>query len=96
MTKRKSQLNPKVKRMFTGTEVGALLEDVDQKLGIIIEGQAGWTRRADRIETRLDTVIDAVADIKVEFSEVNDKLDRKADHAHVKQLEHRVSVLEAK
>ena len=45
----KSQLTPKVKKLFTGTEVGALLEDVDQKLGTIIEGQ-------QTIERKLDTL----------------------------------------
>ena len=70
MTKLKIQLNPKVKKMFTGTEVGALLEDVDQKLGVIIEGQQAMDRklntlvkdnhhldqRVTRSEIRLDTL----------------------------------------
>lgn len=47
MIKSKSQLNPKVKRIFTETEVGALLEDVDQKLGTIIEGQQVIERKID-------------------------------------------------
>lgn len=68
--KLKSQLNPKVKRLFTGTEVGALIEDVDQKLGTIIEGQQTIERKLDtltanhyrldervtRSEIRLDTL----------------------------------------
>jgi hypothetical protein len=45
--KQKSQLNPEVKRLFTGTEVGALLEDVDHKLGTIIEGQQTIERKLD-------------------------------------------------
>lgn len=49
MNKTKSQLNPKVERLFTGAEVGALIEDVDQKLGTIIEGQ-------QTIERKLDTL----------------------------------------
>lgn len=71
MTKqKKSQLDPAVKRMFTGTEVGALLEDVDQKLVTIIEGQQTIDRKLDSIskdvhhldkrvtqsEIRLDTI----------------------------------------
>lgn len=70
MAKTKSQLNPKVKRLFTGTEVGALIEDVDQKLGTIIEGQRTIERKLDvlnrnhhqveqrvtRTEIRLDTL----------------------------------------
>lgn len=49
--KPKSQLNPKVKRLFTGTEVGALIEDVDQKLGTIIEGQQTIERKLDTLTT---------------------------------------------
>lgn len=49
MTKTKSQLNPEVKRLFTGTEVGALLEDVDHKLGTIIEGQQTIERKIDTL-----------------------------------------------
>ena len=70
MDKTKSQLNPKVKRLFTGTEIGALIEDVDQKLGTIIEGQQTIERKLDtltrshhhldervtRSEIRLDTL----------------------------------------
>ncbi len=66
----KSQLNLKVKKLFTGTEVGPLLEDVDQKLGTIIEGQQTIERKLDtlsnnhyqlehrvtRSEIRLDTL----------------------------------------
>jgi hypothetical protein len=48
MSKSQSQLNPKVKKLFTGTEVGALLEDVDSKLGTIIEGQQTIERKLDR------------------------------------------------
>ena len=68
--KPKSQLSPDVKRVFTGTEVGALLEDVDQKLVTIIEGQQSIDRKLDtlvkdshhldqrvtRSEIRLDTL----------------------------------------
>ena len=47
MTKLKSQLKPEVKKLFTGTEVGTLLEDVDHKLGTIIEGQQVIDRKLD-------------------------------------------------
>lgn len=70
MNKTKSQLSARVKRLFTGTEVGALIEDVDQKLGTIIEGQQTIERKLDtltrnhyrldervtRSEVRLDTL----------------------------------------
>lgn len=41
MNKTKSQLSSKVKRIFTGTEVGVLLEDIDHKLGYVVDGQKG-------------------------------------------------------
>lgn len=65
---KKLQLKATTKRLFTGTEVGTLLEDIDQKLGIIsesqqmtdqkldrfISGQNNLTQRVDRTEIRLD------------------------------------------
>jgi archaellum component FlaC len=68
--KAKSQLHPKVKQLFTGTEVGALLEDIDHKLGSVIDGQKGLGERMDTLEggmnglekrmTRLEVKVDTV------------------------------------
>jgi uncharacterized coiled-coil protein SlyX len=113
----KSQLNPKVKRLFTGTEVGALLEDVDQKLGMIVDGQNGLGERmdtlevgmnglekrmtrlevkVDTLEVKVDTLTETVGEMKMELTDVNDKLDRKADRSEVTILDSRVSDLEVK
>lgn len=103
MDKSDSQLNPKTKKLFTETEVGVLLEDIDQKLGVIAEGQTGLVGRMERFEGRItrldvkvDTLTDTVGEMKLELTEVNEKLDRKADRSQVTQLDRRVSVLEAK
>ena len=103
MDKPESQLNPKTKKLFTETEVGILLEDIDHKLGAIAEGQTGLVGRMDRFEGRMmrlegkvDTLTDTVGEMKLELTDVNEKLDRKADRSQVTQLDRRVTVLEAK
>jgi len=74
---KKSQLNPKVKKLFTETEVGALLEDIDQKMGSVAEGQTmlvGITNklvgRMDRLEDKVDVLVDTVGEMKVEMTEM--------------------------
>ena len=96
MTEHKSQLNPKVKKDFTETEVGALIEDIDHKLGSLVEGQTTLGGRMGRLEKRMEVLTDTVGGIKVELTVVNNKLDRKADRSQVTQLDRRVTVLEAK
>ena len=100
---KKSQLNPKVKKLFTETEVGALLEDIDQKMGSVAEGQTmlvGITNklvgRMDRLEDKVDVLVDTVGEMKVEMTEMNGKLDHKADRIDLERLGHRVTILETK
>lgn len=70
MSFKPKQLDPKVVKVFTETEVGALLENIDEKLELILEGQSGiladvktlktghkkLSERVDRTEIRLDTI----------------------------------------
>jgi len=70
MTFKPKQLDPKVIKIFSENEVGTLLEDIDNKLELILEGQdgiredvgtikSGYKRldeRVGRTEIRLDAV----------------------------------------
>jgi hypothetical protein len=108
--KQKPQLDPNVKRLFTGTEVGALIENLDGNLKLVLEGQAGLRESHNTLVARVDVLVDTVGEIKVDITElkidvselktniarVEQKLDRKADRTQVKQLDQRVSLLEAK
>ena len=70
MTFKPKQLDPKAVKIFSENEVGTLLEDIDNKLELILEGQDGiksdirstknnyeqLEERVGRTEVRLDTV----------------------------------------
>jgi len=70
MVKKTSQLSEDTKKIFSETEVGTLLEDIDDKLGTIIEGQEMMKRQlkvlagdTENVKHRLDTVevrVDAI------------------------------------
>ncbi|MEX2053201.1 MAG: hypothetical protein WD898_03180 [Candidatus Paceibacterota bacterium] len=63
-------IDPNTKKIFSEGEVGVLLEDIDQKLGLLAEGQQTiqhqissmaqgqekLAKRMDRAEVRLDAV----------------------------------------
>jgi hypothetical protein len=96
MTFNRKRLDPEATKVFTGTEVGTILEQIDDKLGLIIEGQELLRSRVTKIETKVEVVADAVGDVKLEVAGVNDKLDRKADRVVVQSIDRRVATLEAK
>lgn len=51
MTFKPKQLDPEVVKTFSETEVGTLLENIDDKLDLILESQTGM-----RTEIRLDVI----------------------------------------
>ena len=70
MTFKPKQLDPKTVQVFSETEVGALVENIDEKLGLILENQQGMkadikaithnsknlSNRIERAEVRLDVI----------------------------------------
>ena len=52
--------------------------------------------RLDRLEIKTDTLIEAVADIKVDTAMIRRELGNKTDREGHKKLEHRVAVLESR
>ena len=70
MTFKLKQLNSEAVKIFSGTEVGALIENIDSKLDLILEVQTGMrddirgigkdykklSDRVDRTEVRLDVI----------------------------------------
>jgi hypothetical protein len=95
MADSKPQLGPKAKAPFTDTEVGVILEDIDDKLAFIVESQQTLTAGLAVVRGKEDVLTETVGEIKVELTEVNQKLDRKVDRSEFKRLDHQVSVLEA-
>jgi len=57
MTFKPKQLDPKAVKIFSGNEVGTILEDIDEKLDLILESQNGMRAEAKTIKSdyqRLD------------------------------------------
>ena len=79
------QLDPNAVKPFTDTEVGTILESIDDKLNILLEGQSLLTGRVDRLEGKVDTVIETVADVKVEVTGFRDTAEQ--HEVRIKRLE---------
>ena len=79
------QLDPEAVRPFTGTEVGALLENIDEKLNVILEGQTSVADRVERLEQKVDMVVETVAEIKVEVTPLRETV--KDHETRIKRLE---------
>ena len=70
MTFKPKQLDPEAVKVFSETEVGTLLENIDDKLGLILENQTGISEdvktlkknhkhmddRVSKTEIRLDVI----------------------------------------
>ena len=77
-----SQLKDSTKKIFTGSEMGALLEDIDHKLGNISEGylmlndkvdkltdsHKELSQKVDRMEVKLDATFEMVGIIKIDIT----------------------------
>ncbi len=110
MKKQAGQLEESTKRLFTGTEVGVLLEDIDKKLGILAEGQGSLIKRINKIESKLDATFEMVGEMKIDITmtkiditamkndleTIKKSLNKKPDGDEFKELESRVLVLENK
>lgn len=104
------QLDSKIVKTFTETEVGSLLENIDEKFDFLVEGQKTLDNRIGRVgtkvdvlgtkvdvlETKVEVLTDTVGEMKVQLTDINDKLDRKEDKSVVRQLNARITALEAK
>ena len=92
------------KEIFTGTQVGALIESFDYKLSSVAEGvsmlsnkfdkltqsQEELVERMERVEVKLDATFEAVGDIKIELTGLREK-DAELDR-RVIVLEKRVAI----
>lgn len=66
------------------------------KVDVLESGVKGLDKRMTRVEVKVDTLTETVGEIKVELTEVNEKLDRKADRSEVVKLNSRISLLETR
>lgn len=74
--------------------MGTLFEKATGQTTLLAEQLKDTNRRVENLENKMDIVVEAVGDIKVSLTIIEDKLDQKADKKDLIALEKRVSVLE--
>ena len=94
-TKTKPKLSPKVKRIFTGTEVGALVEDFTSQVKLVAEDISGLHDKVDRISRDLNAVKEDVEVIKMDIEVIKHDLKNKISREEFAVLERRVALLES-
>lgn len=97
------------KKIFSGTEVGVLIEDFDKKLDVVAEGVLtldrkvdGLAERMDGLEDRLDKIDvkialinEEVVEIKARLDRIENGIDKIADTGRLEDIEKRIAKLEA-
>ncbi len=74
------------------SEIGAMIEDFDDKLSLVAE----QTSRIPTIEKHMDLLREDVNVVKIDLEIIKYSLKRKVDLDEFKALEHRVSLLESR
>ena len=69
------QLKDSTKRLFTGSEVGVMLEDIDHKLGNIAEGYLMLNDKVDKLTDSHEKLSWKVDRMEVKLDAVATKLD---------------------
>ena len=75
MKKEDFKLKQSTKDMFTGTQVGALLEDVDHKLEFIGEKVLSMETKMDTMEGKMDTMEGRMDRMEIKMDVMETKLD---------------------
>ena len=78
----REQLNEDMK-----THIGTLYEKFSSDVGLLSEQVSSIDNRVITVERKLDVIIDAVADLKVEATE---------EREHQRRLDNRIAILEAR
>ncbi len=74
--------------------MGVLYEKFRSDTQLLAEQVQTIAQQQKATDKKLDLVIETIAEIKVELSEINDKLEQKVDREDHQALERRVSRLE--
>jgi len=76
--------------------MGLLHERFSDEIKVVAEQYTSIDKRLTKVESKADTLIETVADIKVDTAIIREELESKADKREQKKLEHRVAVLESR
>lgn len=78
-----------------------LLERIENKIGLLAEGQSVLREKVDSLEVKVDSLVEDMDEVKArltsveeEVKEVNIKLDKKADEEIIEKHEKRLVKLE--
>jgi hypothetical protein len=84
----------KSEKTFASGEVMSLLENMNDGVKILAEGQGAIDERLGRIENRLDSVEENIEIIKSDITDIKFDLKRKVSYDEFEKLENRVVKLE--
>ena len=87
-------LSKKVKEIFTGSEVGALVEDFNSKMELVTEQYGDIKKDTASINQGLGMLKEDVGVIKMDIEFIKHELRNKINRDEFIALEHRVSLLE--
>ena len=82
--------------MFTDTEVGVLLEDVNAKFDLVVEQLGSITENVTEIKGDINILKGTVTVLKEDVSEIKFDLKKKPSYDDFSKLERRVTRLESK
>ncbi|OGM99028.1 MAG: hypothetical protein A2915_03670 [Candidatus Yanofskybacteria bacterium RIFCSPLOWO2_01_FULL_41_34] len=86
----------KNKNNHNSSEIGALLEHIDDKVTLVAEQYTDLNKKVDRIEKKLDVVAEDVEVIKMDIEFIKHDLKNKVARDEFAVLERRVSLLESR
>ena len=73
-TKKKTPNSQSIRKPFSGTAVGALIEDLDHKMDLLLEGFSAQSSRMDRIEETVFQMGQKILIIEDKLMLIEDKL----------------------
>ena len=86
----------KKKDSHNSSEIGTLLEHIDDKVTLVAEQYTDLNKKIDKIGEKLDIVAEDVEVIKVDIEFIKHELKKKVDRDEFAVLERRVSLLESR
>lgn len=94
--KNKLKLSRKVTRVFTGTEVGALVEDFTSQVKLVAEDVSGLHDKVDKMGNDIVLIKEDVEVIKMDIEVIKHDLKNKIGRDEFAVLERRVALLESR
>lgn len=102
-TKNKLKLSKEVRRVFTGTEVGVLIEDFTSQIQLVAEDVSGLYGKFDSLEVKVDRMGENLESVKLDVEVIKMDIEfikhefkNKVARDEFIVLERRVALLESR